>query len=380
MVVKSGAFFFDLLAIVFLFVVAVRRLEESKHVPLKPSSDDWSRMIDVIRLHGSNPMIRFTRFDNDLFIFASNGILIVYKLVGNTAFALGDPIGEIVNVLKGIMEFSNYCKVNGWIPVFYQAQPNYLQIYHAAGFGSLCIGHDALLDLSTFDLGKPSRKNVRNSYNKLVRLGYQTQICHPPHSSLLLDELNLISSIWISNQGGFEIGFSLGRFRQEYLNTSQIILARDSIGKTAAFANLVSDSTETMLSIDLMRYNVGAPNGLMDFLFVSAIQWAKNNNFTILNLGFAPFSNIDEKSNSSQVEKLIRKVHSHPMNFREFKGLEFFKNKFNSIWSPRYLIYPGILSLPFVMINIMRSYEMGRIIADRLSRRYKLIKPLIKGE
>ena len=46
-------------------------------------------------------------------------------------------------------------------------------------------------------------------------------------------------------------------------------------------------------------------------------------------------------------------------NFYNFKGLRQYKNKFNPVWSPKYLAYPGGLALPRIFINLATLVSGG---------------------
>ena len=322
------------------------------------SDEERSRAWEIVREHGHTALARFTLFEDKLYFFSTGGSMIAYILEGRTVITLGDPIGPNVDFSKCIIEFKEFCALNDWICVFYLVLPSNLNEYDSAGFDTLCIGHDAIVDLSTFTLEGKGSKNIRNSLNKMTRLGYTIHLCEPPHTPSLLNEINLISEKWLSNRGGHEIGFSQGRLGEEYLNTCPIFLVRNPEGFAEAFANTIFEFQMNEATVDLMRYRPGSKNGEMDFLFTFLLLWAKDRGIASFNLGFSPFTGIGEGPHSPVIERALRFLVEHTNLFQKFRGLQFFKEKFNPTWSPRYLVYPGLKSLPNVVISIMRAYKI----------------------
>ena len=333
-------------------------------VPVRHSVTDEHRMRawEIVQSHGHTTLARFTLFEDKLYFFSSGGSMVAFVLQGRTAITLGDPIGPVSDFCNCLTEFNAFCARNHWLPVYYQVLPDHLNTYNAAGFDHICIGHDAVIDLSAFTLNRKESKNIRNSFNKMLRLGYKIQVCDPPHSTELIQELNQVSDAWLSNRGGFEIGFSLGSLDENYLNTCPIILVRSPDGSADAFTNIVFEFQANEATIDLMRYRPGSQNGQMDYLFVSAIHWAQESGIATFNLGFSPFTGIGKEPQSPFIERGLRFIHEHAIRAPNFKGLYFFKEKFNPIWSPRYLIYPGWTSLPSVALGIMRAYKVDHLL------------------
>ena len=317
---------------------------------------------EIVKAYGHTPLARFALFEDKLYFFSTGGSMVAYVLQGKVAITLGDPIGPFSDFYNCLMEFNEFCTGNNWLPVYYQVLPDHLDTYNAAGFDFICIGHDAVVDLSAFTLTRKESKNIRNSFNKMVRLGYAIQICDPPHSPELMQELNQVSDAWLSHRGGFEIGFSLGSLDEKYLNTCPIILVRSPDDSVDAFANIVFEFQANEATIDLMRHRPGSQNGQMDYLFVSALQWAQGSDIATFNLGFSPFIGIGKLPQSPLIERGLRFIHEHAIRAPNFKGLHFFKEKFNPIWSPRYLIYPGWTSLPSVALGIMRAYKVDHVL------------------
>jgi phosphatidylglycerol lysyltransferase len=122
-----------------------------------------------------------------------------------------------------------------------------------------------------------------------------------------------------------------------------------------AFANLISEYRKSEVAIDLMRHRKEVPNGIMDFLFVSLFTWAKENGYESFDLGLSALSGIGTKTQDPAVEQLLHFIYDHVNQFYNFKGLHEYKEKFHPVWSPRYLVYPGLSNLATVWLAIIRA-------------------------
>ena len=90
----------------------------------------------------------------------------------------------------------------------------------------------------------------------------------------------------------------------------------------------------------------------MDFLFVRLIQHFREKGFASFNLGMAPLSGFAPRPLSSRWHKIGHLVFRHGEHFYNFQGLRAFKEKFNPIWEPHYLAYPGGLMLPRILADV----------------------------
>ena len=320
-----------------------------------PSTDERSRAWEIVRAYGKTSLARYTLLEDKLFFFSPGGSLISYVVENRVALVLGDPIGSMEDMSPSITAFKDFCALNDWVPAFYQVMPDTLERYKSLGFDALPLGHEASVDLSTFTLDGSENKNVRNGYNKMLRLGYKVSVEEPPHSPRMLRELRAISDDWLATRGAKEMGFSLGWFDEEYLNTCPVLLVRDGEGFIDAFANIVTEFQGCEAAVDLMRHRSYSEKGIMDFLFVSLFQWAKKKGFSSFNLGLSAFSGVGENPKDPAPQRTLNFIYKNVNRFYNFKGLHAFKEKFHPTWSPRYLVYPGVGNLPAVSISLLRA-------------------------
>ena len=190
-----------------------------------------------------------------------------YRVAGNYALVLGDPVGPESEIQAAVAGFTGFCRARGWRVGFHQVSAEHLPVYEALGFHRLKVGDDAIVDLDKFTLAGSAMKEFRNTVNRLDRLGYRVERVDPPLADALLSELKLISDRWLGIPGHRERQFTLGRFERSYVQATPTYVAFDADNKAAAFLNLIPSYDASLATVDLMRRNPDSVNGLMDYLF-----------------------------------------------------------------------------------------------------------------
>ena len=309
----------------------------------------------IIEAYGHSSLARLVLLDDKLYYFSPGGSVIGYVVEGRIAISLGDPIGPLKDFADCIAGFEAFCAHNDWEPAYHQVLPDSLKAYSTAGYHALCIGSEAIVDLSVFNIAGHDKKGIRSGVNRLNKLGYRTEVLQPPHTPELLRELRQVSDEWLTSMHGSEKRFSLGWFDEDYLNSTPVMVVRHPDGYIDAFANILPEYQASEATIDLMRHRHQAEKGQMDFLFVSLFEWAKGQGYATFNLGLSALSGIGENPTDPAIERALHYIYEHLNQFYNFKGLHAFKEKYDPIWSPRYMIYPGVASLPAVTIAMIRA-------------------------
>jgi phosphatidylglycerol lysyltransferase len=239
--------------------------------------------------------------------------------------------------------------------VFYQTLPETLERYRSAGFDALCIGKEGIVCLDTFTLKGKEGKHLRTAVNKLTNSGFKFIVHQPPVPDNVLEELRSVSNEWLSVRQGSEKRFSLGWFDDDYVRNSSIGAVQTPQGWIGAFANLIPEYQLNEISVDLMRRRKDIENGTMEFLFISMFQWARAAGYATFNLGLSALSGVGEQPNDPTIERAMHFIYEHINQFYNFKGLHAFKEKFQPMWSPRYLIYPGAASLAQAWLAVIQA-------------------------
>jgi len=90
-------------------------------------------------------------------------------------------------------------------------------------------------------------------------------------------------------------------------------------------------------------------------LIIALIDYCKLNKYKSLNLGLAPLSGIDQAKDLP--EKTLKFAYERLQQFRHYRGLRDFKEKFLPAWQNKFLIYENhydLISLPNVLNKVMK--------------------------
>jgi phosphatidylglycerol lysyltransferase len=101
-----------------------------------------------------------------------------------------------------------------------------------------------------------------------------------------------------------------------------------------------------------MRHLGDAPNGTMDYLFAELLLWGRGEGYHWFNLGVAPLSGLRARAGAPLWHRFGRLVYQYGEHFYNFRGLRRYKEKFDPVWTPRYLASPGGLALPAALVDV----------------------------
>ena len=101
-----------------------------------------------------------------------------------------------------------------------------------------------------------------------------------------------------------------------------------------------------------MRYHRAAPKGVMEVLLVHLMQWGKQQGYHWFALGMAPLSGFEQSPVAPVWNRIGAFLYEHGEAVYNFQGLRAYKEKFNPIWEPHYLAYPGGLRLPRILADV----------------------------
>ena len=294
------------------------------------------------------------------FLFSQTGdAFVMYGVEGRSWVAMGDPVGGSAAARSELAwRFRDLSDRHGGWTVFYEVGPDHVPLYLDLGLTLLKLGEEARVPLDGFSLEGHARKNLRHAHRKLLGEGWELTVVPAGEVPALLGDLKGVSDTWLEHKSTREKGFSLGFFGDSYLRRFDTAVVRRE-GRLVAFANLWSGAGREELSVDLMRHTPEAPNGIMDFLFVSLMLWGREQGYHWFNLGMAPLAGLENRAHAPLWNRIGALVFGRGRAIYNFQGLRNFKAKFDPVWRPRYLASPGGLALPVILTNIAALVSGG---------------------
>jgi phosphatidylglycerol lysyltransferase len=334
-----------------LILATTKLLKPSQPDPGKPGPDELSRVSAIIDECRSSTAHLALSGDKALLFNDRGNTFIMYGIEGRSWVAMGEPVGPEVEWRELIWRFRELCdRHDGWT-AFYQVKPSYLYHFLDIGLTAMKLGEEARVPLGQFSLDGPQRKQLRHYHGKAVREGCTFRIAPPAEIPSLLPQLRRISDTWLELKNAREKGFSLGFFDDDYVKRlpAGLVVRNDEI---IAFATIWPTTLKEELSIDLMRHLPEAPGSVMDFLFIELMLWGKVEGYQWFNLGMAPFAGMETRSLTPYWNRLGSMIFRHGEHFYNFQGLRQYKQKFDPVWEPKYLMSPGGLAVPRILSNI----------------------------
>ena len=297
--------------------------------------------------------------DKSLLFDAAHKAFVMYDIAGRSWVAMGDPVGADDDARRELVwSFLEQCERAGGWPVFYQVSPADLDMYLEVGLTLLKVGEEARVRLADFNLDGKSRKVLRNTVNKLTRDGLRLEILPAAAVGPLLPQLKAVSDAWLREKNVREKRFSLGAFEPEYLQRTPMAVVWQG-EQLIAFANLFLTELKQEASVDLMRHRPDSPAGIMDYLFIELMQWARAEGYAWFNLGMAPLAGLQNRRQAPLWNRFGALVFGRGGRFYNFRGLQRYKDKFGPVWEPRYIAVPRGIALPMILTNLASLISGG---------------------
>ena len=327
--------------------------------PEPPTEADLAQALPLIKQFPSAQAHLALMGDKTLLFDPGCKAFVMYDIEGRSWVTMGDPVGGDDAVRRELVwMFLDQCERAGGWPVFYQVSPEDLDLYLEVGMSLLKIGEEARVRLATFNLDGKSKKTLRGTVNKLARDGLRLQILPASEVAPLLPRLKEISDAWMLDKRVREKRFSLGAFDPRYLvrTPMAVVWQNDQI---VGFANLFLNETKQEASLDLMRFLPDGPAGIMDYLFVELMQWARQEGYSWFNLGMAPLAGLQNRRQAPLWNRFGALVFGRGERFYNFRGLHRYKDKFDPEWEARYMAVPKGIALPMILANVASLISGG---------------------
>ncbi|URL58647.1 bifunctional lysylphosphatidylglycerol flippase/synthetase MprF [Luteibacter flocculans] len=324
-----------------------------------PGEAEFARAMPLIKQFDSAQAHLALVGDKMLMFAPGDSAFIMYDIEGRSWVAMGDPVGKDEEARRELVwTFRENCERAGGWPLFYQVRPQDLDLYLDVGMNLLKIGEEARVRLDQFNLDGKSKKTLRGTVNKLSRDGLRMEIVPIEGVPALLPRLKAISDAWMRDKKVREKRFSLGLFDERYLCRTPMAVVWQG-EEPVAFANVFVTETKEEASVDLMRHLPEGPSGIMDFLFIELMVWAKAEGYRWFNLGMAPLSGLQNRRTAPLWSRFGAMVFGRGERFYNFRGLHRYKDKFDPEWEPRYIAVPGGIALPLALANVASLISGG---------------------
>ena len=323
------------------------------------TGEDETGIRELLEAQGARDSLGYFALRNDKSVIWSptRKAAITYRVLSGVALASGDPIGDPEAWPGAIKEFLALAATHAWTPAVMGCSEVGGIAYTRAGLQALEIGDEAILSVGQFSLEGRSIRGVRQAVNRLERANYETQVRRV--RDLTYEErqsIRDIASTW--RDGDVERGFSmaLGRFGDPQDDDCVLVTATQE-GRLRGLLHFVPWGRDG-LSLDLMRRDRTAENGINELLIVRALQAAHDLGVSRISLNFAVFRNAlesGERLGAGPILRLWRAILIFASRWWQIESLYRFNAKFGPEWEPRYVCYPSAGDLPRIVIASLEA-------------------------
>jgi lysylphosphatidylglycerol synthetase-like protein (DUF2156 family) len=313
---------------------------------------DWQHALRLVHAHGWDTLAYFALRDDKSFFFGSDGeAMLAYTYSGGYALVAGNPIGAPESVARLLDEFLGMCDDRAWNPAFLAIRQSDFPSYAARGFRGFYLGDEAILRCDEYDLAA-APKSVRAAVRRVGRSYRFLLLAESGASPKLVRELNAISARWRGKapERGFTMSLSQD-IRGVGANPEFLLcVALDEHDRPGGFLRLVpAYGHDPGYTLDLMRHDPAAPNGMTEFLIVSTVRALGQRGVGRLSMNFAMWGRLfADDVPFTPVERVARRLVILLNPFFQIRSLRRFNAKFHPEWLPRMLAYRRPSDLPRV--------------------------------
>ena len=335
------------------------------------------RADEIVRLHGRCGLAHFA-LGSSLSYFWSDSrcSFIAYRASHGIALVLGDPIGPQEELAPLVHAFRAFCHKQDWQPAIYQASPQTLALLARDAIHAIKIGEEAIVDTATFTLRGKIGASVRHAVARAKRGGISIRCWQGeaiPES--VFAGMKRISAAWLhARHTRNQMGFSMGRFPTDWSSDLLTAAALTADGEVQAFVTWTPLYAGDGWTLDTMRRAVEAVPGTMEYLIAASVEWAQMRGYRHMSLSLAPLSCLGNELKDlttappsrrwriSSSARLLQRtggyLHRRGLLLGNYRSLSFFKQKFQPVWEPRYLVVEDVSTLPRVLHALASVHGM----------------------
>ncbi|MGY1604754.1 lysine--tRNA ligase [Geodermatophilus sp. SYSU D00815] len=317
------------------------------------TEDDWAHATRLVHTYGWDTLAYFSLRDDKNFFFSSDGeAFLAYTYLGGYALVSGDPVGSRESVVRVLDEFLASCDERGWTPALLAVREASMPLYSSRGFTSVYLGDEAIIDCRRFGLDGPARKGLRAAVRRVGRSYSFRLVAESDAPPALVDQLNAISARWRGKhpERGFTMSLSQD-VRGAGANPEFLLcVAVDGAGVPGGFLRLVPAYGPSFgYTLDLMRHDPGAPNGMTEFLIASTATALGARGVARLSMNFAMWGRLFADDVPVTPGQRVARWAVGVLNpFFQIRSLRDFNARFDPEWLPRVLAVRSVADLPRV--------------------------------
>lgn len=337
-------------------LAAVITLFRSQRASNALTGNDESALRGLLDAFGTNDSLGYfaTRRDKAVVFAPSGKAAVTYRVEIGVCLASGDPIGNPEAWPHAIDAWLDLCSRYGWASAVMGAGEAGATAYRRAGLSVLQLGDEAILDTRDFSLNGREMRQVRQAVHRVHKQGVTVRIRRhrdiPPQE---MADVIARADNWRDTETERGFSMALGRLGDPLDGDCLLVeaIAPDD-GGVLGMLSLVPWGPNGA-SLDLMRRNPHAPNGVVELMVTELATRADEFGVVRVSLNFAVFRSTFEEGARIGAGPILRMWRSMLLFFSRWWQLEALYRsnvKYQPDWAPRYLCFDDNRHLPRVGI------------------------------
>jgi lysyl-tRNA synthetase class 2 len=363
-------FGFGLTTAVVVALLALRPYEPLARL----STDDEVRLRELLDRHGDRDSLGYfaLRRDKSVVWSPSGKAAVTYRVVMGVALASGDPIGDPEAWPGAIHAYRDLVEEYGWTPAVMGSSELGATVYkRELDLSALVLGDEAIVECAEFTLEGRAMRGVRQACTKVTRAGYEMQLRRARDiSAEEFDRLCRQAEAWRGD--AVERGFSMALSRLgDPLDTDTVVATAAKDGHVHGILHFVPWGPDG-LSLDLMRRDPTADNGLNEFMIAQVVLRGPELGVRRVSLNFAVFRDALERGERIGAGPILRAWRSLLLvasRWWQIESLYRFNAKFRPYWEPRFISFPSTRDIPRIALAaleaeafIVRPHRLKRLL------------------
>ncbi|MEU9656099.1 bifunctional lysylphosphatidylglycerol synthetase/lysine--tRNA ligase LysX [Streptomyces chartreusis] len=321
-----------------------QRMEAALH------DDEETRIRALLKAYGDQDSLGYfaTRRDKAVVFSPSGKAAVTYRVEAGVCLASGDPVGDREAWPHAIAVWLAAARRHAWVPAAMGASEDGATAYARAGLGALQLGDEAILRPQDFDLNGRDMRVTRQAVHRVRRTRAHCRIRR--HSTLgeaEMEEVIRKADAWRDTETERGFSMALDRLGDPADGDCLLLEALGGDGELLALLSFVPWGRDGV-SLDLMRRDRGAPNGVMEFMVAELCDAAPKLGIRRISLNFAVFRSVFEEGariGAGPVLRLWRRLLLFFSKWWQLEALYRSNAKYQPEWYPRFICYGEAASL-----------------------------------
>lgn len=321
-----------------------QRMESALH------GDEEARIRALLGAYGAQDSLGYfaTRRDKAVVFSPSGKAAVTYRVEAGVCLASGDPVGDREAWPHAIAAWLDIARRHAWAPAVMGASEDGARAFARAGLGALQLGDEAVLRVPGFDLDGRDMRVTRQAVHRVARTGAGCRVRR--HRTLTDEEMEEIvdrADAWRDTETERGFSMALDRLGDPADGDCLLVEALSDDGRLLALLSFVPWGRDGV-SLDLMRRDRTAPNGVMEFMVAELCAAAPRLGVHRISLNFAVFRSVFEEGariGAGPVLRLWRRLLVFFSRWWQLEALYRSNAKYHPAWYPRFICYADTGSL-----------------------------------